>query len=86
MISRIANSAIRRVAPVRGVLRSQRKFAGAASPSNKKVFKIYRWNPDDGAEPKMQNYDVNMDECGPMVLDALLKIKNEDDPTLTLRR
>ena len=41
-----------------------------------------RWNPDDGKEPKMQDYKIDMKECGPMVLDALLKIKNEMDPTL----
>ena len=34
----------------------------------------------------MTTYPIDMDECGPMVLDALLKIKNEQDPTLTFRR
>jgi len=29
---------------------------------------------------------LDMDKCGPMVLDALIKIKNEIDPTLTFRR
>ena len=51
-----------------------------------KTFAIYRWNPDSGETPKMQNYEVNLNECGPMVLDALIKIKNEIDPTLTFRR
>ena len=51
-----------------------------------KTFAIYRWNPDNGETPKMQNYEVNLNECGPMVLDALIKIKNEIDPTLTFRR
>ena len=51
-----------------------------------KKFSIYRWDPDTGARPKMQEYDINMDECGPMVLDALIKVKNELDPTLTFRR
>ena len=54
--------------------------------SNMKTFSIYRWDPDTGAKPKMQDYEINMDECGPMVLDALIKIKNEIDPTLTFRR
>merc|ERR1719407_341014 len=54
--------------------------------SNTKTFSIYRWDPDTGARPKMQNYEIDMDECGPMVLDALIKIKNEQDPTLTFRR
>lgn len=51
-----------------------------------KMFKIYRWNPDDGGAPKMETYHVDLNTCGPMVLDALIKIKNEIDPTLTFRR
>jgi len=51
-----------------------------------KSFKIYRWNPDTGAKPHMQTYQVDMSKCGPMVLDALIKIKNEQDQTLTFRR
>ena len=54
--------------------------------TNMRVFKIYRWNPDDGKNPQVDTYHVNMDECGPMVLDALIKIKNEQDATLTFRR
>jgi len=49
-------------------------------------FKIYRWNPDDGKNPQLDTYEIDMDSCGPMVLDALIKIKNEVDPTLTFRR
>ncbi|XP_055378302.1 succinate dehydrogenase [ubiquinone] iron-sulfur subunit, mitochondrial [Condylostylus longicornis] len=52
-----------------------------------KEFKIYRWNPEEpGQKPYMQTYKINLRECGPMVLDALIKIKNEVDPTLTFRR
>lgn len=52
-----------------------------------KTFKIYRWSPDTPSEkPKLQEYKVDLNECGPMVLDALIKIKNEQDPTLTFRR
>ena len=44
-------------------------------------------NPENpGEKPYMQTYDINLSECGPMVLDALIKIKNEVDPTLTFRR
>ncbi|MFC4351767.1 succinate dehydrogenase iron-sulfur subunit [Fodinicurvata halophila] len=55
-------------------------------PKNLKRFKVYRWNSDDGGNPQVDTYEVNLDECGPMVLDALIKIKNEIDPTLTFRR
>jgi len=52
-----------------------------------KEFKIYRWNPDTPAEkPRLQSYHVDLSQCGPMMLDALIKIKNEVDPTLTFRR
>ena len=51
-----------------------------------KVFKIYRWDPDSGDNPRLDTFFVDLDDCGPMVLDALLKIKNEVDSSLTLRR
>jgi succinate dehydrogenase / fumarate reductase iron-sulfur subunit len=51
-----------------------------------KEFKVYRWSPDDGKNPSMDTYEIDLDKCGPMVLDALIKIKNEIDPTLTFRR
>ena len=51
-----------------------------------KDFKVYRWNPDDGKNPVVDTYEIDLDSCGPMVLDALIKIKNEQDPTLSFRR
>jgi succinate dehydrogenase / fumarate reductase, iron-sulfur subunit len=51
-----------------------------------KEFRVYRWNPDDGDNPRLDTYHVDLDSCGPMVLDGLIKIKNEQDPTLTFRR
>ena len=54
--------------------------------SNVKTFKIYRWSPDDDAQPRIDAFDVDLDDCGPMVLDALIKIKNETDSSLTFRR
>ena len=49
-------------------------------------FQVYRWNPDDTKNPTLDTYEIDMDACGPMVLDVLIKIKNEVDPTLTFRR
>lgn len=54
--------------------------------TNVRKFQIYRWNPDDGKNPQVDTYFLDMDKCGPMVLDALIKIKNEIDATLTFRR
>ena len=53
---------------------------------NKKVFKIYRWMPDDGQNPTVDSFEIDLDQCGPMVLDAIIHIKNDIDPTLTFRR
>src|ERR1700692_403144 len=51
-----------------------------------KTFEIYRYDPDSGQNPRIDIYEVDLDACGPMILDALIKIKNEIDPTLTFRR
>ncbi len=52
-----------------------------------KTFHIYRWSPDTPKEkPKMQSYTLDLNKTGPMMLDALIRIKNEVDPTLTFRR
>ena len=54
--------------------------------TNVREYRVYRWSPDDGENPRVDTYYVDTDDCGPMVLDALLWIKNKVDPTLTLRR
>ena len=51
-----------------------------------KKFRIYRWNPDSDETPRIDSFAVDLDDCGPMVLDAVIKIKNEVDSTLTFRR
>jgi len=61
-------------------------WAAPKGAAHVRAFKIYRWNPDDGHNPRMDTYEIDLDACGPMVLDALIKIKNEVDPTLTFRR
>jgi len=57
-----------------------------AGASRLTEFHIYRWDPDTGANPRMDTYFVDRDDCGPMVLDAILWIKNKVDPGLTFRR
>ena len=52
-----------------------------------KTFSIYRWDPDlPEIEPYLACYQVDLNECGPMLLDAIIKIKSEQDQTLTFRR
>jgi succinate dehydrogenase / fumarate reductase iron-sulfur subunit len=63
-----------------------RDFPAAPGTKNVRTFRIYRFDPDSGANPRVDSYAVDMDRSGPMVLDALIKIKNEIDPTVTFRR
>jgi succinate dehydrogenase / fumarate reductase iron-sulfur subunit len=51
-----------------------------------KKLEIYRYDPDSTENPRLDSFEIDLKACGPMVLDALIKIKNEIDPTLTFRR
>ena len=57
-----------------------------ADASTLRTFKIYRWNPDTKENPRIDTYFVDTSKCGPMILDAIIYIKNEIDQTLTFRR
>jgi len=63
-------------------------YAAPKSAKNVRVFEVYRYDPEDKEEknPHIDKYEIDMDECGPMVLDALIKIKSEHDSSLTFRR
>jgi succinate dehydrogenase (ubiquinone) iron-sulfur subunit len=68
---------------------AKRAFASVQDPPAPQIkkFHIYRWNPDEPtSKPKMQTYELDLKKTGPMMLDALIRIKNEVDPTLTFRR
>ena len=60
--------------------------ATQSAPGNVRQFQIYRYDPDTGENPRIDTYAVDTGRCGPMVLDVLIKIKNEIDSTLTFRR
>lgn len=85
----LINAAVQK-ATLKLMVRNAQTAAAASVPEPKKrvkQFSVYRWDPSKpGDKPTMQTYDVDMNSCGPMVLDALIKIKNEMDPTLTFRR
>jgi succinate dehydrogenase / fumarate reductase, iron-sulfur subunit len=63
-----------------------RQHAAPAGAGPVRTFRIYRFDPSTGQRPRVDSYEIDMSSCGPMVLDVLLKIKNEIDPTLSLRR
>ncbi|MBV8342699.1 MAG: succinate dehydrogenase iron-sulfur subunit [Gammaproteobacteria bacterium] len=72
--------------PANSKVKAGKKHAAPASAKKPKTFKIYRWTPDDDANPALDEYPIDLANCGPMVLDALIHIKNDIDSTLTFRR
>ncbi|KAF3978165.1 MAG: succinate dehydrogenase iron-sulfur subunit [Methylococcales symbiont of Iophon sp. n. MRB-2018] len=72
--------------PKNSVLKKGKEFPAAKGVVNIRRFEVYRWDPDLGENPRIDGYDIDMDNCGPMVLDAIIKIKNEIDTSLTFRR
>ena len=59
------------------------KAEGAAAV---KTFRVYRYDPDSGQNPRFDTFEIDTEKCGPMVLDALIKMKSEQDSSLTFRR
>jgi succinate dehydrogenase / fumarate reductase iron-sulfur subunit len=72
--------------PANSKVGTGKTYAAPSGAKRVKSFKIYRWDPEDGQKPRLDQYEVDLADCGPMVLDALIKIKNEVDTTLTFRR
>ncbi len=72
--------------PVNSRVGEGKTWQAPEKASNVRRFRVYRWQPDDGQNPRLDTFELDMDDCGPMVLDALIKIKNEVDPSLTFRR
>ena len=72
--------------PANSRIRPGKLFKAPAGAKQVRAFRIYRFDPESGENPRVDTYEVDMASCGPMVLDALIKIKNEIDPTLTFRR
>jgi succinate dehydrogenase / fumarate reductase iron-sulfur subunit len=72
--------------PANSKVKEGQTFKAPAGAKRVRAFKLYRWSPDDGQNPRLDTFEVDLDACGPMVLDALIKIKNEIDTTVTFRR
>ena len=72
--------------PKNSVLQKGKEFPAPEGATRLRRFEVYRWNPDSGENPRVDTFHIDLDSCGPMVLDAVLKIKNEIDPTLAFRR
>ena len=72
--------------PANSKIAKGKHFPAPEGAKQLKRFVVYRYDPDSGENPRMDTFEVDLERCGPMVLDALIKIKNEIDPTLTFRR
>jgi succinate dehydrogenase / fumarate reductase iron-sulfur subunit len=72
--------------PKNSQIRQGKTWPKPAGATRLREYKVYRYDPDSGDNPRTDTYFVDLDDCGPMVLDGLLWIKNKIDPTLTLRR
>jgi len=72
--------------PANSKVKAGKKHPGPKTAKKPKTFKIYRWTPDDDANPALDEYPIDLSNCGPMVLDALIHIKNDIDSSLTFRR
>ena len=72
--------------PANSKIGTGKTVPGPPGATRVREFKVYRWNPDDGKNPVIDTFAIDLNDCGPMVLDALIKIKNEIDTTLTFRR
>ena len=72
--------------PANSRIRKGRTWPAPEGVKKSKTFRIYRWDPDSDETPRIDAYTIDIEDCGPMVLDAVIKIKNEVDSTLTFRR
>ncbi|MEM9602729.1 MAG: succinate dehydrogenase iron-sulfur subunit [Pseudomonadota bacterium] len=72
--------------PANSIPKGGKTYKAPAGATRVRTFKVYRYDPSTGDNPSVDSYDVDLDGCGPMVLDALMKIKSEIDPTLSFRR
>ncbi|GAM07003.1 MULTISPECIES: succinate dehydrogenase iron-sulfur subunit [Novosphingobium] len=72
--------------PANSKIKKQGNVHKAEGATRVKKFTVYRYDPDSGENPRYDTFEIDLDNCGPMVLDALIKMKSEQDPTLTFRR
>jgi succinate dehydrogenase / fumarate reductase iron-sulfur subunit len=72
--------------PANSKIKEGKTFPAPAEATRTRRIQIYRWDPEAGENPRVDTFVIDLDRCGPMVLDALIKIKNEIDTTLAFRR
>ena len=72
--------------PANSKVKEGKRWAAPQHAKRVKSFRVYRWDPSKGENPTLDTFEIDRDACGPMVLDALVKINDEIDPSLSFRR
>ena len=72
--------------PANSKVKEGKRWAAPEQATHVKSFRVYRWDPSKGENPTLDTFEIDRDACGPMVLDALVKINDEIDPSLSFRR
>ncbi len=72
--------------PKNSKIQQGKHYPAGSDAKRVKTIQVYRWDPDSGENPRVDRYDIDLDKCGPMVLDAIIYIKNHVDATLSFRR
>jgi succinate dehydrogenase / fumarate reductase iron-sulfur subunit len=72
--------------PKNSQVKPGKRYRATKGAKRVRQFKIYRYEPESGENPRWDTYEVDLSTCGPMVLDALIAIKSDIDATLTFRR
>jgi succinate dehydrogenase / fumarate reductase iron-sulfur subunit len=72
--------------PPNSRIRPGRVHQAPAGARAVRTFRVYRFDPSSGETPRVDTFELDVDGCGPMVLDALIRIKSTCDSSLTFRR
>lgn len=72
--------------PARSRVQEGKRHPAPENAKKVREFKVYRYNPDEEGNPTVDTFEVDLETCGPMILDALIKIKTDMDTSLTFRR
>ncbi len=82
----IEGSMVELTLPQNSKVKPGKRYKAPKGAKRVRQFKVYRYDPETGENPRWDIYELDLDSCGPMVLDALIAIKNDMDSTLTFRR
>ena len=65
--------------PKNSKVKKGKYYKDTTESKNIRKVNIYRWDPSSGENPRIDTYEVDMDNCPSKVLDLLNKIKGISD-------